>query len=46
MQYADGTTDDVVVKVHEAVHEQRIPLKGAVRRISARDDIVPVDILR
>ena len=46
VQYADGTTDDVVLKVHEAVHEQRIPLKGAVRRISVRDDIAPVDIVR
>jgi hypothetical protein len=46
VQYADGTTEDVLIKVQEAVHEQRLSLKGAVRRIAPVEQIVPVEIIR
>jgi hypothetical protein len=46
VQYADGTIDDVVLKVHEAVHETQIKLKGPARRLTARDDLAPIEIVR
>jgi hypothetical protein len=36
--YADGTSEDVIVKVTQAVTEQVIPLKGAVRGIDVNKD--------
>jgi hypothetical protein len=36
--YADGTSEDVIVKVTEASAEQVIPLKGAVRTIDVNKD--------
>jgi hypothetical protein len=46
VQYADGTTDEVVLRVHEAVHESQIALKGPARRLSVRDDLAPIEIVR
>jgi len=46
VQYADGATDEVLLKVTDAVVEERIPLKGAVRRISAREDLALVEMVR
>jgi hypothetical protein len=46
VQYADGTTEDVVVKVHDAVVDAPIKLKGPARRLTMRDDITPVEIVR
>ncbi len=46
VQYTDGTTDEVLLKVTGVVVEERIPLKSAVRRISARDDLALVEIVR
>ena len=46
VQYADGTGEDVVLKVHEATHEAQIKLKGPTRRISLRDDLAPIEIVR
>jgi aminopeptidase N len=36
--YADGTSDDITVKVTEATTEQVIPLKGAVRAVEVNRD--------
>ena len=46
VQYGDGTTDEVLVKVQDAVHESQIPLKGPARRISVRDDLALIEIVR
>jgi aminopeptidase N len=46
IQYGDGTTDEVLLKVHDAVHESQIPLKGPARRLSVRDDLTIVEIVR
>jgi hypothetical protein len=46
VQYADGTSEEVLVKVTQPVVEQRIPLKGPVRRLSARDELSLVQIVR
>ena len=45
--YADGTTDEVVVALHEPVVERTIALKGAVRSVDAnRDSGALADIRR
>ena len=46
VQYADGTTEEVLLKIMDAVVEERIPLKGAVRRISVRQELARVEIAR
>jgi hypothetical protein len=46
VQYADGTSEEVLIKVTEATVEQRIPLKSPVRRIAVDDDLTLVQIVR
>jgi hypothetical protein len=46
VQYADGTTEDVVIRVADAVVEAPITLKGPARRLTVRNDITPVEIVR
>jgi aminopeptidase N len=38
LTYADGTTDDVVVAVTEAVTERTLPLKGTLRSVEVNRD--------
>ena len=38
IEYADGTSEEVVVPLSEKLTERTIPLKGAVRTIAANDD--------
>ncbi len=46
VQYADGSSAEVLIKVTEPVVEERIPLKSPLRRITPRTDTVLVDIVR
>ena len=46
VQYADGRSEEVIVPVTEPIIERTIPLKGPVRRISARDDLILAEIVR
>jgi hypothetical protein len=46
VQYADGTTEERLVKVTDSAVEERIPLKGAIRRISPREELALVEIVR
>ena len=46
VQYVDGRTEEVVVVVTEAVVERSIPLKGAVRRITPKDELILAEIVR
>ncbi len=46
VQYADGRTEEVVLPVTEAVVEKSIPLKGPVRRIAPRDELILAEIVR
>ena len=36
--YRDGTTEDVVVALHERVVERTLPLKGEVRNVDVNRD--------
>jgi hypothetical protein len=39
IQYADGTSEDVVVPVTQAVVEHILPAAKPIRRISVREDL-------
>jgi len=39
IEYADGHSEELTLSITEALTERRIPLKGPVRRIAARDPL-------
>ena len=46
VQYADGESETVVLKISEADSEHQLPLRGPVRRVDTRDDLVLAQVER
>lgn len=46
VQYTDGRAEDVTLKITDAVVEERVPLKGVVRRIVAKDELSLFEIVK
>jgi hypothetical protein len=40
VQYTDGRTEDITIPVSEAVTDHTIELKGTVRRINTKDELM------
>ena len=38
VEYADGRTEDVTLRLHDAVVDTQIPLRGPARRLTTRDE--------
>jgi hypothetical protein len=46
LQYTDGTSEDVILKVLDQVVEERIPTRAPLRRAVVRDDLTLATIVR
>ena len=46
VQYTDGRADEVTLKITAASLEERIPLKGVVRRVVAKDELSLYEIVK
>ena len=46
VQYTDGRADEITLKITAASIEERIPLKGVVRRVVAKDELSLYEIVR
>ena len=44
IEYADGRTETVELAVTEPAVERRVPIKGPVRRIAAKDELTLAEI--
>jgi hypothetical protein len=40
VQYTDGRTEDITIPVSEVVTDHTIELKGTVRRINTKDELM------
>jgi peptidase M1-like protein len=46
VQYTDGRSDELTLKITGPVHDERIPLKGVLRRVVARDETALYEIVK
>ena len=46
VQYRDGRTDEITLKITSGLVEERIPTKGVIRRVVARDELSLYEIVR
>ena len=46
VQYTDGRSEDLTLKITEPVVETRLTTKGSVRRVVAKDELSLFEIVR